>query len=466
MKNIVRIFRKDIRHLWPYSLVFLVMVVLAACLDPTYTVFGASSFWMLDSVALPLAGGVLVVVAIHEEKLPGDRQYWLTRPIARKELLGAKLLFVLVFIHLPLFLYHAAVLRAVAIPLWGHLPELLWRQVFFAAFYVLPVAAIASITRRLGHVILMAVLIFLPAVVLEEFFFSRYRGTWGGLDWVLSLAVGVVLAAGAGLTLYLQYRERRTGRARVVLAGTLALLVLVPTMTPPAAAIALRDALSRADAAGNAVQITMDPNPMRRPLVRDWRLPDVAVEIPLKVEGLAQGQSLFQGAVSAYVAIQGTSRKVEGQVREGALALYVPKGLFLSARDTTAEIYGQMELTMFGAPETRPLPGARPVVVPGIGACWKQARLLACYTTSPRAALTVDSARGRIDWVIPRGLVETHFPTIAGFQPVERFSDDLVAAVWDTPGEAWLSVSWPVAHIERTFLFQNVRLREYAGVGR
>src|ERR1035438_7151012 len=137
MTRILQIFRKDIRHLWPQAAASLILMALAAILDPTY-INGRQkslSYSLLVGFALPLACWNLIIAAIHEEKLPGDRQYWLTRPYFWKELLTAKALFVLVFINLPLLVWHFGAFAAVGIPLGEHLPALLWRQLFFSAFY-------------------------------------------------------------------------------------------------------------------------------------------------------------------------------------------------------------------------------------------------------------------------------------------------------------------------------------------
>src|SRR5271165_6733003 len=165
MTQILAIFVKDARHLWPHITGFLVLMLLAALLDPTYTVQDPSVY-MLLSTLLPLASCALIVTVIHEEKLPGDRQYWLTRPISWKHLLAAKTLFVIAFINLPLLLSHVAVWLALGVPPVEHLPALLWKQVFFTVFYVLPVAVLAAITRNIGQVILAALLLFVAGAVL------------------------------------------------------------------------------------------------------------------------------------------------------------------------------------------------------------------------------------------------------------------------------------------------------------
>ena len=83
MKRVLAIFRKDARHLWPQILAFVALVLLAALLDPTYTQRQLSPAEQLIWTALPLACANLVIAAIHAECLPGDRQYWLTRPFSR-----------------------------------------------------------------------------------------------------------------------------------------------------------------------------------------------------------------------------------------------------------------------------------------------------------------------------------------------------------------------------------------------
>jgi len=57
----------------------------------------------LPLLLAPLACWVLAVTLIHEERLIGDEQYWLTRPYTWKDLVAAKALFLVVFVNVPLF---------------------------------------------------------------------------------------------------------------------------------------------------------------------------------------------------------------------------------------------------------------------------------------------------------------------------------------------------------------------------
>ena len=56
---------------------------------------------------------MLIVAVIHEERLIGHEQYWLTRPYTWKNLVAAKALFPVVFVSLPLFVCQYIILAAI-----------------------------------------------------------------------------------------------------------------------------------------------------------------------------------------------------------------------------------------------------------------------------------------------------------------------------------------------------------------
>jgi hypothetical protein len=59
---------------------------------------------------IPLSWWVLVGPVIHEDRLVGDRQFWLTRPYEWSKLLAAKALFVLAYLYAPLLAAQCIVL--------------------------------------------------------------------------------------------------------------------------------------------------------------------------------------------------------------------------------------------------------------------------------------------------------------------------------------------------------------------
>src|SRR5207253_7631087 len=151
MRQTLHIFKKDVRHLW-FEIAVAITVVAA------FTFTGARrALWLVDPVTnrtaawtmvlilLPLAWWTLIARVIHDEALTGDRQFWITRPYSWKSLLGAKALFILAFINLPMLIADVVILRAYGLrPLGAELPGLLWSQVLLAIVFVLPIAALRS----------------------------------------------------------------------------------------------------------------------------------------------------------------------------------------------------------------------------------------------------------------------------------------------------------------------------------
>src|ERR1035441_7506541 len=138
MTRVLTIFMKDVRHLWPQVLVFFAIAALAVVTDPALLVrTGAHRFEYLAKILEPVACWVLIVAVIHEERLIGHEQYWLTRPYTWKNLVAAKALFLVVFVSLPIFVCQYIILVGAngSVPS-SWLGALLWRHVFFAIFVI------------------------------------------------------------------------------------------------------------------------------------------------------------------------------------------------------------------------------------------------------------------------------------------------------------------------------------------
>src|SRR6202035_1331575 len=98
-----------------------------------------------------LAAWYLAVMVAHQETLPGDRQYWLTRPVSWQSLLLAKAGFVVAFFQLPVLASNLCTLVANGLSPLAYLTPLLVKQVFLTAFLVLPTLALAAVTRNFGQ---------------------------------------------------------------------------------------------------------------------------------------------------------------------------------------------------------------------------------------------------------------------------------------------------------------------------
>src|ERR1700722_5061012 len=135
MGRIVCIFRKDVAHLWPQILMFLAALIVFACEDPGYVYhrWGELSepVNFLVFILLPLACFLLVTSLFQAEKTVGDNSYWLTRPLGLVNLLGAKALFLAIFLIVPVYICQITVLSALRFQPPHYLAGLLVKQLFF-----------------------------------------------------------------------------------------------------------------------------------------------------------------------------------------------------------------------------------------------------------------------------------------------------------------------------------------------
>src|SRR5689334_17907841 len=141
MREALHIFRKDVRALWAQ-----ILIALAAASLPVLVRDPQQSDRLIG--VLVLARWFLVVSAVHQEKLVGDREWWLTRPNSWKSLLTAKLLLIAAFVQIPLLFSDLAILTSDGLQIaWGRLAA---RQIQLAIALVLPAAAVAAITPGLA----------------------------------------------------------------------------------------------------------------------------------------------------------------------------------------------------------------------------------------------------------------------------------------------------------------------------
>ena len=203
MTRVFTIFLKDVRHLWPQVLVFLAIAALAVVTDPA---LHTNRFEGWVRILEPAACWVLIVAVIHEERLIGHEQYWLTRPYTWKNLVAAKALFLMVLVSLPLFVCQCVILEAIGVPPLDWLSALLWRQVFFAIYVILPAVAFAAVTANLAQVLLCVVVSF-PLLAAWSFF--SHASDWGGFAWIRTSAAALVILGGVAAVVILQYTRRR-----------------------------------------------------------------------------------------------------------------------------------------------------------------------------------------------------------------------------------------------------------------
>jgi hypothetical protein len=237
MRQAIHIFRKDVRHCWPYIAATLSLTALNAWQASTDGMdtqhLGPHLSDLMLIMLMVLAWWLAIGAAIHGESAIGDRQFWTTRPYSWKSLLAAKLLFVAAFLALPMLLSDCAILLAAGYNPLGLSRALVWRQCWFLAFLVLPIMA-AALTRVTRDLVLTGLAFYVGSYLVFSAFALRHAYGQGAApsgepSWIAYGAQWLVPVVGLCLIAW-QYAQRRTTSVRVF---ALALAALVPLGVVP-----------------------------------------------------------------------------------------------------------------------------------------------------------------------------------------------------------------------------------------
>jgi len=154
MRQALWILQKDIRRMWLRIAVVWLLMAVAAVVDSAagrHPQLANLRGYLLPVV---LAQWFLVISVVQEDRLAGDRQFWITRPYSWKSLLLAKGLFVLLFVSLPTMLDHVIALAVNGYSPLHYLSALLWEEAGLAVG-MLFVLAPAALTSNIVQVVLM-----------------------------------------------------------------------------------------------------------------------------------------------------------------------------------------------------------------------------------------------------------------------------------------------------------------------
>lgn len=245
MQQMMHIFRKDLRNLWLQ--IGLALLLLAGYVwDQTKPARGPEgtellSLYVLQYAVLlvPLGWWALIVRSVLDEPLVGDRQFWVTRPYDWRSLLGAKLMFIFIFVNLPLFVAQMLFLAHAGYSPVPHLGDLLLMQLYDVLLMILPAFVLTTISgsvartlfTTLGAVVYVAVLAYFASTRGPE---SPSAGNFHG--WFIA----VVFFATAAMIVYWQYSQRAITKSRYLL-GAVALLVPLAMLFTPYNALFARD---------------------------------------------------------------------------------------------------------------------------------------------------------------------------------------------------------------------------------
>ena len=232
MSQILHIFKKDTRHLWPEILASLVVTGIFVKIYPYTWATGYQVSRMPNVLAqvvvvlVPVSWWVMLTRLVHQEALVGDQQFWITRPYKWQKLLAAKLLFLAAFLYVPFFIAQSLLLHAAGFHPLSYIPGLLFSLFLITLILVIPIAAVAAVTSSFAKAVLwlLAVVVYIAglAAVGGILFPSDEPTNYGGVTFFFVLCSLCVAA------IIVQYANRNVRLSRwfiVTAAATLAVSV-------------------------------------------------------------------------------------------------------------------------------------------------------------------------------------------------------------------------------------------------
>jgi hypothetical protein len=370
MRQAVHILAKDVRRLWLQITALMLAIVCFAAFD-----FSGNGDPTNIEFVVGAAVWFLIARAVHEESLPGENQFWLTRPYGRGSLLLSKVLLAIFLVGVPFFLADCAILAMQAFPVGANLGGLVLRQLVTGAWLILPPLVIASITRTITEDVMVwlvalgiAGLAYFPGTSIPDFRASNEK-----YELVIGLALLLVV-------LCRQYFRRGATVSRALFA----VAVLLPILPfPEPAALAIEGLGNDPAASGITVsasgesvveQVTTPANDVHCALVMisfaglrpDWR-----------IEVLSQQDSFEAGGRSASMGWRPRGYKKSGQsggVESGTInvCLTTQKLLELGAAGAV-QVHARIALAVFQADKPSSVTaGLEPFDIPGVGRCHVQ----------------------------------------------------------------------------------------------
>lgn len=387
MRQALHIFRKDVRHLWPE---ISIAVLLAASLgfaiarqreslNDTQGTQGVAVSLLTN--LLPLAWAVLIARLIHSEPPASDRSFWLTRPYSRASLLAAKALAIVAFVNLPKLVSDMVVLRVYGFSITTELGGLLWTQVLLTGIFVLPIAALCTVTTGFVQLLIVVFALCLPVIGsnMLPISFDIWM-PWFALEWTRLCAAGLVIAAAALAIVVWQYTRRKTTRARLLAGAAVVSAFLVLLLFPWKTAFALQSHLSRPSIDASAIHVGYDSQLSWAVHALVNKDKTVELQVPLRVTGVPDQLDVVGEGISATMEVSSgevwrSGREPRRYLQSSDLKSFftvVDYSVYERIRNHPIHIRGSLYLTLYGNRRSVALPirnGYMFQQTPGVGLC-------------------------------------------------------------------------------------------------
>jgi hypothetical protein len=471
MRQAWHIFKKDVRQLRGEAAIYVAAVVVGCLIPNAYSLNIGESLVML-------AGAYLIARLVQADALAGNRQFWITRPYRRSSLLSAKLLFILALVDLPICLVQWLILARSHFALASIWQGLGWEQFLWLACESLPMAALAALTPGPVSFACSALVAALGSVGISVV----ARGPAHSLhasEWVRSsIGLMVVLMASA-VALYLQYRDRNTGRNAVAACAIAVAGVFAYVFVPWSLAFAVQQKFSNEglDVAAWRVALKVSSEQWAIAMSRGR---GVQLAVPLAVEGFPPDLSVTLEAAEMGLQAE-NGRSTEANVTDllrtrhpaATVNCELDRDFFDAERNHPVTLRGTLFLTVFGNRRVHHIVGPRrgqPMAVTDRLRCMAMGYGVICDSPFrwPNQLIDVSEA-GRSSRVpLNYGISYSPFPAELTLFPVEyRMGPPLPRGAEDAlpvsrVQDLMIEVMEPVAYVRRDFEVRGVRLTDIA----
>ncbi len=382
MNQAVHILKKDVRYLWREICLLFGVATIFASGDPAWVEF-----------VLPALVGYLISRLIHAEALPGDNQFWITRPYRWRSLLAAKLLFVVLFVNLPIAVARLIILNVEGFPFVYSLPRVMWSQFLMMAAVCLSMAALAAVTTDILPFIFSTFILLVIGLIVGSGmipYLARYTGPGAGpfgVIWFPQAVVVALLIVAASVIVYMQYSGRRTRLSRLAGAAFLLLVLIAYIRIPPSLVMEVQRNLSPLAFDDSSVRFGTIPATAVSQVHRNRLAPPESIQLalPLRITGIPEGVDILPDGLS--VSIQSTTggiwrslliqpdrrtfRSTESGYSDFEEVVQVDKAFFNEHQSLPVTLCISMYLTAFGNAQSQNilLQGKPQNVMDGLQ-CW------------------------------------------------------------------------------------------------
>jgi len=391
MNQILHILRKDMRRHWPEIVASALLLAAFVWREPREWRVGEgfpnASEFLLQYVGplLVISWALLILRVIHDESLVGDRQFWVTRPYEWKNLLAAKVLFLVIFVNVPLFVAQVILLKEADFGILSNLLNV--TRMHLADWSFLTIAIVlAAITRGLGQAVLVGIGATVAAIgagVLIAQIPGSSMGpvipVWGAMEGWFYLAVSLFV-------ILWQYARRKTWQSRLLLLATAGLVLLVQVLTPYSKLIGEEYPLKDESQQPVRVGFAVTQPPPRKEGTRDWPLPEWPIQVPLRLSGMASDRVVSVKGIRVAIDSPSGIRWNSGW-QAGGPELWPDENLSYVNFQMKRELYDKLKaiplklrmtlalVEVMGTNAQEILVGDGEFAIPNVGTCWNRSSM-------------------------------------------------------------------------------------------